>query len=842
MRFLAETILAMALLACTPAFAEEQPPARVGRVSFISGTLAFYGPGDSDWSAAKVNYPIAAGEWFATDPQSRAEIRIGAQTIDIAGDTQLDIADLGNRVIKAGVTQGRIDVNMRQFGPDESVEIDIPRGGVWLLQRGIYDIETGAADQPTRIAVFEGSARFVGGGADLIIRAGDAVVLSGNDTVAATVERATVDDFVKWCRSRDYHQERLAAPYHVPPAMTGFEELDAYGGWDTVPDYGAVWYPKSVPADWAPYRDGHWVWVEPWGWNWVDAEPWGFAPFHYGRWARIDERWGWVPGNFVPQPVYAPALVAFIEDPGIGPSAPLETGPAVGWFPLAPGEVYWPNYTRDPVYIRNVNIANVSVTNITEIKTIATARRTDDPPPQVANQQFANRGAATVVPARIFADSGRVAPAALAVPPQALQRAPVSLRPPQLTPTAARPASPAPTASVPAMQPMHGPSAQAVLPAPGHPPGPPNFSGLAPAPSGPHGRPQLAQQPLQAAPAAPVPGHPTGPPNFSNLAPAPGAHGQPAVTQQPAQAAPPPPTPGHPPGPPNFSHLAPAAGVHGQPPVTQQPAPAAPAPPTPGHLPGPPNFSHLALAAGAHGQPAPTQQPAQVAPAPPTPGHPPGPPNFSHLAPAPGFHRQAPQPPPTQAAQGGPPAAAHAPPPAIAQAPAPHSPAPPSGQAPQQQNQSAVEQVAQQRAAAQAAAQQQAQQRAAAQAAAQQQAQQRAAAQAAAQQQAQQRAAAQAAAQQQAQQRAAAQAAAQQQAQQRAAAQAAAQQGTTRYFTTTTEFDRHCGSPTSPSSMTSRSAHPASRTNLNNIDCGKKCSSRPEGGTGLARYSSMSKR
>jgi len=225
MRFLAETILAMALLACTPAFAEEQPPARVGRVSFISGTLAFYGPGDSDWSAAKVNYPIAAGEWFATDPQSRAEIRIGAQTIDIAGDTQLDIADLGNRVIKAGVTQGRIDVNMRQFGPDESVEIDIPRGGVWLLQRGIYDIETGAADQPTRIAVFEGSARFVGGGADLIIRAGDAVVLSGNDTVAATVERATVDDFVKWCRSRDYHQERLAAPYHVPPAMTGFEEL-----------------------------------------------------------------------------------------------------------------------------------------------------------------------------------------------------------------------------------------------------------------------------------------------------------------------------------------------------------------------------------------------------------------------------------------------------------------------------------------------------------------------------------------------------------------------------------------------------------------------------------------
>src|ERR1700751_3820610 len=76
-----KTLFALALLACAPAFAEEQPPARVGRVSFISGTLAFYGPGDSDWSAAKINYPVAGGEWFATDPQSRAEIRIGAETI-----------------------------------------------------------------------------------------------------------------------------------------------------------------------------------------------------------------------------------------------------------------------------------------------------------------------------------------------------------------------------------------------------------------------------------------------------------------------------------------------------------------------------------------------------------------------------------------------------------------------------------------------------------------------------------------------------------------------------------------------------------------------------------------
>ena len=334
MRFLGKTILAFALLVGAPAFAQQEPPARVGRVSFVSGALAYYGPGDTDWSVANTNFPVATGGWFATDPQSRAEIRIGADTLDIADNTQLEIADLRDRLMQIGVTQGRVNLHLPQLGKDESAEVEIPRGSVWLLQPGVYDITTGAPDQPTRITVSEGSARFVGGGADLTIKAGDAAVLNGGETISATVEPAASDDFAKWCRSRDYPHNQLAASYRVSQAMTGFEELNSYGGWATAPDYGAVWYPNSVPADWAPYREGHWVWIEPWGWSWVNAEPWGFAPFHYGRWARIEDRWGWVPGNFVPQPVYAPALVAFIEAAGMGLSAPADTGPAVGWFRL----------------------------------------------------------------------------------------------------------------------------------------------------------------------------------------------------------------------------------------------------------------------------------------------------------------------------------------------------------------------------------------------------------------------------------------------------------------------------------------------------------------------------
>ncbi|MFO1296524.1 MAG: DUF6600 domain-containing protein [Rubrivivax sp.] len=84
------------------------------------------------------------------------------------------------------------------------------------------------------------------------------------------------------------------------------------------PDYGAIWYPSTVTAGWAPYRYGRWAWVRPWGWTWVDEAPWGFAPFHYGRWVHWHGRWCWAPGGYVQRPVYAPALVAWVGGPGLG--------------------------------------------------------------------------------------------------------------------------------------------------------------------------------------------------------------------------------------------------------------------------------------------------------------------------------------------------------------------------------------------------------------------------------------------------------------------------------------------------------------------------------------------
>ena len=47
-------------------------PARVGRVSFVSGNLAFHTKGQTEWLGAGFNYPVATGQSYWTDAEARA--------------------------------------------------------------------------------------------------------------------------------------------------------------------------------------------------------------------------------------------------------------------------------------------------------------------------------------------------------------------------------------------------------------------------------------------------------------------------------------------------------------------------------------------------------------------------------------------------------------------------------------------------------------------------------------------------------------------------------------------------------------------------------------------------
>ena len=173
------------------------------------------------------------------------------------------------------------------------------------------------------------------------------------------------------CQSRDQRENNAVSAKYVSRHVDGYYDLDDYGSWQSDSDYGEIWVPSGVAVGWSPYQMGHWVFIEPWGWTWVDSEPWGWAPFHYGRWAYVGDRWGWVPGPVVVRPVYAPAVVGFVGGGGFGFSVAFGGGfSGVGWFPLGPRDVFVPGYRCSPRYFQNINVTNTRIVNVTEVRNV----------------------------------------------------------------------------------------------------------------------------------------------------------------------------------------------------------------------------------------------------------------------------------------------------------------------------------------------------------------------------------------------------------------------------------------------------------------------------------------
>jgi hypothetical protein len=117
-------------------------------------------------------------------------------------------------------------------------------------------------------------------------------------------------------------------PAQAQEMMVEFREtLGAYGRWVEHPRWGAVWVPAGMPGDWRPYRMGHWVYTDEWGWYWVADEEWGWIAYHYGRWIfdrDLGLGWIWVPGT-----EWSPAWVSWRRGEE-----------AIGWAPMPPEEVY----------------------------------------------------------------------------------------------------------------------------------------------------------------------------------------------------------------------------------------------------------------------------------------------------------------------------------------------------------------------------------------------------------------------------------------------------------------------------------------------------------------------
>ncbi|HEX8186373.1 MAG TPA: DUF6600 domain-containing protein [Blastocatellia bacterium] len=334
------------------------------RVERVDGSVGIaHGLNDneqSDWTEAALNAPLTVGDRIYAEDDSHAAVAFtGRNYARLNPGASLDVLSLSDRRTQLALRDGSAIFDIGDLGDEELFEVATPNGAIDFNEPGLYQVGIGDNGN-TIISVLSGLAQVVGLSGTGQISKGEILTLAGQAATQLLLSRIApdlagdiIDDYYGYRYPNIYdgrydnYDAYLEDPYYydpyrhsasyryLPEEIPGVYDLDRYGDWSEVDGYGRCWSPR-VTANWSPYRDGYWDVNSTWGPTWISQEPWGYAPYHYGRWAYVNnQRWVWVPADAITQPVYSPALVAFI---------PLQQTNQIAWVPLAPGERYVPRY------------------------------------------------------------------------------------------------------------------------------------------------------------------------------------------------------------------------------------------------------------------------------------------------------------------------------------------------------------------------------------------------------------------------------------------------------------------------------------------------------------------
>ncbi|CAN7147255.1 DUF6600 domain-containing protein [Massilia sp. LjRoot122] len=356
----AKTAVMLALAALsTVAMAQNtldtEPPGRVGRVSLAQGKVSISGEVGDTTTDALVNWPITTRNLITTQPNGRTELRIGSTAVRIDDDSSLEVTELDDDSLRLRLHYGSASIRILSEEVLPEFELTTPQGRVRMTRPGRLRVDAERVRDTSVVSVFDGEARVDGGGASLTVRAGRSAELRDDDVRTLQAQRDAFDD---WALARDRTLDGSRSAQYVTTEMTGYEELDRHGTWQEDIEYGPLWIP-SVASSWVPYRDGRWTWIAPWGWTWVDNASWGYAPFHYGRWVQVRNRWAWAPGHrqhHGRRPIWAPALVGWVGGGNWSVNFHSHgSRPATGWYPLGPRDHYVPHYRLSDERLRRLN-------------------------------------------------------------------------------------------------------------------------------------------------------------------------------------------------------------------------------------------------------------------------------------------------------------------------------------------------------------------------------------------------------------------------------------------------------------------------------------------------------
>ena len=221
---------------------EQDPPSRVARLNYSSGSVSFQPGGEGDWVTAVPNRPLTTGDNLWADKDSRAELHVGSTGIRMDSETSVSFLDLDDRTLQLRLSLGAVELRVRHLDDGDLLEVDTPNLAFTIQRSGDYRIDVNEAGTETITTVWQGRGEATGGGYSYNVVAGQRATFTGGDELDHEIGQIPQrDDFDDWCLDRDRREDTDETANYVSPEMTGSEDLDDYGRWHYVAGYGPVW-------------------------------------------------------------------------------------------------------------------------------------------------------------------------------------------------------------------------------------------------------------------------------------------------------------------------------------------------------------------------------------------------------------------------------------------------------------------------------------------------------------------------------------------------------------------------------------------------------------------------
>ena len=311
--------LLLLLLSATVLFADDDPPGRVARLQYVTGQVSMQPQGTQDWVEATINRPLTTSDNIWTDKDSRAELNVGTGVFRMNSETSLTFTNVNDNAIQVQLHQGTLSLHLRKLYDGEMYEIDTPNMAFTVQKSGEYRFEVQPEGDTSTVTVYKGKGDATGDGPAVRVEAKERARFSdGTSMRTDSPLRLSSMASTSGASCAMSAKINLRPAQYVSPDVIGYEDLDEYGTWREVPEYGPIWVPRTWLLAGLLIATDTGFMIGPWGWTWVDDAPWGFAPFHYGRWVYYGGYWGWSPGPIYVRPVYAPALVTWFGGRGWG--------------------------------------------------------------------------------------------------------------------------------------------------------------------------------------------------------------------------------------------------------------------------------------------------------------------------------------------------------------------------------------------------------------------------------------------------------------------------------------------------------------------------------------------